>query len=47
VRCKDENGNKKPGTHMRNYDFWSSGPNMVDDKGENDGKEQDDVANWH
>jgi general secretion pathway protein G len=47
VRVRDESGNRKEGVHGRYFDLWSCGPNMKDDKGENDKKEKDDVANWH
>jgi len=47
VRSRDDSGNLKEGAHSRNYDLWSCGPNMEDDKGENDKHEKDDIANWH
>lgn len=49
VCARDEDGNLKPGIHNRHsYDLWSCGPNMEDDKGAKDKKEdKDDIANWH
>ncbi len=48
-RARDEIGNLKPETHKRHsYDLWSCGPNMKDEKGENDKSQGwDDIANWH
>ncbi len=48
VRARDESGSLKAGIHSRHsYDLWSNGPNAEDDKGENDKKDKDDIANWH
>ena len=48
IRARDASGALKTGIHSRHsYDLWSNGPNFEDDKGENDGKDKDDVANWH
>ena len=48
VSARDEHGDLRQGIHMRHsYDLWSPGPNMKDEGGTNDGKDKDDVANWH